>query len=85
VKEAVDSWTVDAGITSGPLLRSINKAGRIWGQGFIPKVIWAIVKANVKSCGLTSVAPTALAPRLKSLNITTDLMLVGKVVTGQQL
>src|SRR5712692_10384351 len=26
VKEAVDSWTVGAGITSGPLLRSINKA-----------------------------------------------------------
>ena len=27
----------------------------------------------------------ALAPRLKGLNITTDLMQVGKVVTGQQL
>jgi integrase len=57
VKEAVDGWTVDAGITSGPLLRSINKAGRIWGHGFTPKVIWAIVKANAKSCGLPSVAP----------------------------
>ena len=57
VKEAVDSWTVGAGITSGPLLRSINKAGRIWGLGFTPKVIWAIVKANAKSCGLPSVAP----------------------------
>src|SRR6266852_2638696 len=57
VKEAVDSWTVGAGITSGPLLRSINKAGRIWGHGFTPKVIWAIVKANAKSCGLPTVAP----------------------------
>jgi hypothetical protein len=28
------------------LLRSINKASRIWGHGFSPKVIWAIVKAN---------------------------------------
>jgi hypothetical protein len=44
-------------ISSGPLLRSINKAGRIWGHGFTPKVIWAIVKANAKSCGLPSVAP----------------------------
>src|SRR6267378_954525 len=35
----------------------INKAGRIWGHGFTPKVIWAIVKANAKSCGLPSVAP----------------------------
>jgi integrase len=57
LKEAVDSWTGGAGITSGPLLRSINKAGRIWGHGFTPKVIWAIVKANAKSCGLPSVAP----------------------------
>jgi integrase len=57
VKEAVDSWTVGAGITSGPLLRSINKAGRIGGHGFTPKVIWAIGKANAKSCGLPSVTP----------------------------
>lgn len=57
VKATVDSWTVGAGITSGPLLRSINKAGRIGGHGFTPKVIWAIVKANAKSCGLPSVAP----------------------------
>ena len=49
VKEAVDSWTVGGGITSGPLLRSINKAGRIWGHGFTPKVIWAIVKQTRKA------------------------------------
>ena len=57
IKEAVDSWTVGAGITSDPLLRSINKAGKIWGHGFAPKVIWAIVKATAKNCGLPSVAP----------------------------
>ena len=56
-KEAVDSWIIGAGINAGPLLRSINKAGRIWGHGFTPKVIWTIVKANAKSCGLPSVAP----------------------------
>src|SRR5260370_632822 len=57
VKEAVDMWTLGAGIDAGPLLRSINKAGRIWGRGFTPKVIWAIVKANATSCGLPSLAP----------------------------
>ena len=57
VKEAIDSWAVGAGINAGPLLQSINKAGRIWGHGFTPKVIWAIVKANAKCCGLPSVAP----------------------------
>jgi hypothetical protein len=40
VKEAVDKWALRAGINSGPLLRSINKAGRIWGHGFTPKVTW---------------------------------------------
>jgi len=39
VKEAIDNWTHGAGINSGPSLRSINKAGRIWGPGFTPKVI----------------------------------------------
>ena len=62
VKEAVDKWTLRAGMNAGPLLRSINKAGRIWGHGFTPKVIWAIVKANAKSCGLTTVAPHDLRP-----------------------
>lgn len=57
VKAAVDGWTVSAGITSGSVLRSINKAGRTWGDGFKPKVIWAIVKASATSCGFSSVAP----------------------------
>ncbi len=57
VKQSVDSWSFGAGINAGPLLRSINKAGRISGDGFTPKVIWAIVKANAKSCGLATIAP----------------------------
>src|SRR5882757_9099525 len=57
VKQSIDSWSLGAGINAGPLLRSINKAGRIWGDGFTPKVIWAIVKASAKSCGLATIAP----------------------------
>jgi site-specific recombinase XerD len=60
VKAAADGWTRAAGINTGPLLRSINKAGRIWGDGFTPKVIWAIVKKNATDCGLPSVAPDDL-------------------------
>jgi hypothetical protein len=41
-----------AAITSGPLFRAINKAGRVWGNGFTPKVIWSIVKAGAVGCGL---------------------------------
>src|SRR5580692_9493125 len=39
VKRVIDEWTVPAGLTSGPLFRAINKAGRTWGNGFTPKVI----------------------------------------------
>src|SRR6266849_4870910 len=34
VKAAVDRWTLAASINAGRLLRSINKAGKIWGDGF---------------------------------------------------
>ena len=44
VKAGIDAWLIAAGITSGTLFRSINKAGRIWGTGFSPKVIWGVVK-----------------------------------------
>jgi site-specific recombinase XerD len=57
VKAATDSWASPIGIESGILLRSINKAGRIWGNGFTPKVIWSIVKQSAVSCGLPAVAP----------------------------
>ena len=39
VKKVIDERTVPAGLTSGPLFRAINKAGRTSGNGFTPKVI----------------------------------------------
>jgi hypothetical protein len=45
-----------AGITTGTLCRSINKAGRIWGNGFSPKVIWGVVKDKAKACEIPSLA-----------------------------
>src|SRR5215469_6544547 len=57
VKRSVDEWAAPAGITSGPLFRAINKAGRVSGNGFTPKVIWSIVKEGAVGCGLTGLAP----------------------------
>jgi integrase len=57
VKDGIDTWTTATGITAGTLLRSINKAGRIWGTGFTPKVIWGVVKEKAKECELPSLAP----------------------------
>jgi integrase len=57
VKAGIDSWMHASGITTGTLLRSINKTGRIWGTGFSPKVIWGVVKEKAKSCEIPSLAP----------------------------
>jgi integrase len=57
VKAGIDAWTGAAGITTGILLRSINKAGRIWGTGFSPKVIWGVVKEKARACEIPSLAP----------------------------
>jgi integrase len=53
------SWEAGdpASIISGTLFRSINNAGRVWGTGFTPKVIWSIVQQAASNRGLSRVAP----------------------------
>jgi site-specific recombinase XerD len=57
VEKALCDWSVEAKIVSGPIFRAINKAGRIAGSGFSPKVIWGVVKKACAKCGLANVAP----------------------------
>jgi integrase len=57
VKEAIDGWTLVSGITEGRISRSINKAGKIWGDGMTPKVIWEIVKQAAQAAGIDQLAP----------------------------
>jgi integrase len=54
VKNAIDEWPASL---QNPLFRAINKAGRAWGSGFTPKVIWSIVKEAAAGCGLTGLSP----------------------------
>jgi site-specific recombinase XerD len=51
-KAAVDAWTVAAGITHGPVFRAINKAGRVWGDGMSPKVLWDVVRVAAARAGI---------------------------------
>ena len=44
VKEAIDHWTIAAGIQQGRVFRSINKAGVVWGEGLTEKVVWSVVR-----------------------------------------
>jgi integrase len=57
VKSAVDAWTAAAAITEGPVFRAINKAGRIWGNGMSPKVLWDVVRAAAMRAGIEKLAP----------------------------
>jgi integrase len=49
VKAGIDAWMAASGIVGGILLRSINKAGRVWGCGFSPKVIGGWLKRKQRS------------------------------------
>lgn len=57
VKVAVDNWVSGAEIKSGRVFRAINKAGRVWGNGFTSKVIWKLVKKAAASLNLPNLAP----------------------------
>ena len=57
VKVAIDDWKLASGITEGALFRSINKAGRVWGNGMTPKVVWDIVREAASWTGTEKLAP----------------------------
>jgi site-specific recombinase XerD len=57
VKQAIDEWTVAAGISAGTIFRRVNRLGRIWGDGITPKAIWHIVKGAAQRAAIKTLAP----------------------------
>lgn len=57
VKSTVDAWLAAAAITRGPVFRAINKAGRVWGDGMSPKVLWDVVRTAAARAGIDKLAP----------------------------
>jgi integrase len=57
VKSKVDAWLAAAAITRGPVFRAINKAGRVWGDGMSPKVLWDVVRTAAARAGIDKLAP----------------------------
>jgi site-specific recombinase XerD len=57
VKRRIDEWTQASGTASGRLFRSINKTGRVWGNGVTEKVVWYVVRDFAKSIGIEKIAP----------------------------
>ena len=52
VKHHIDAWTAAAAITHGPVFRAIDKAGRVWGDGMSPKVLWDVVRGAAARTGI---------------------------------
>ena len=57
VKSKVDAWLASAAITRGPVFRAINRAGRVWGDGMSPKVLWDVVRTAAAHAGIDKLAP----------------------------
>src|SRR3546814_17367853 len=51
----ISDWSSD--VCSSDLFRAINKAGRIWGDGMSPKVLWDVVRAAAANAGIEKLAP----------------------------
>jgi hypothetical protein len=54
---AIDAWTAAASITEGEVFRSINKAGKVWGDGMTPKVLREVVLEAAGRAGIEKLAP----------------------------
>jgi integrase len=57
VKAQIDIWTEAARITAEKLLRAVDKAGRIWGDGLTEKVAWWTVVGYARPLGFAHLAP----------------------------
>jgi integrase len=57
VKDSVDHWAAQAGITEGRLFRAVNKGGTVWGEGISEDTIWAIAREYGAKSGQPELAP----------------------------
>jgi integrase len=52
VKQSIDAWTAEAGITGGRLLRPVSKGGRIVGEELSDWAVWSVVESSAKEIGI---------------------------------
>ena len=56
-KHAIDAWLVGAGLSSGLVFRSMNKAGRVIGKSMTARTIFEIVHGAGVRIGVPKLAP----------------------------
>jgi len=56
-KQSLDCWLAAAGITSGRVFRSVDKADRIAGGSITPQAVYDVVQTCAARAGLSRIAP----------------------------
>jgi integrase len=56
-KNAIDAWTMVAGVTEGHLFRPVNRGDQVCGDRMSEKVVWQMLKTYVAGAGLPNIAP----------------------------
>lgn len=57
VKQTIDDWRAEAGITYGKIFRCVCRKGVAWGTKITEKVVWHVVKEYAKQLGVLKLAP----------------------------
>src|ERR1700692_1484223 len=57
VKNGLDAWTLEAGITEGHLFRPVNRGDQVCGDRISEKVVWQMLKTYVVAAGIPNIAP----------------------------
>ena len=57
MKVAIDAWATSAGITDGPVFRSVNRGGAIRDTALSEKVVWQLIRPYAKAAGVAGIAP----------------------------
>jgi integrase len=56
-KNAIDAWTMVAGVAEGHLFRPVNRGDQVRGERMSEKVVWQMLKTYVEGAGLPDIAP----------------------------
>ena len=57
VKEAVDRWLIEAGVSTGRIFRAVSRHGTPWGKGVSENVVWYVVRRCAERMQLDHLAP----------------------------
>ena len=60
VKNAIDAWTLEAGVTEGHLFRPVNRGDQVCGERMSEKVVWQMLKTYVAGAACQTSRPTIL-------------------------